>query len=156
MNKLFPQEYTGDIYAAHAENTWMTYNPYQYTDVTDASNKRTFAYSTKRAKGNVPFQYNTAKSIDMEFSPYSMAVMKEYTDKIHIYATNYRNTKVNGQFPEGANETDIFTINGAGSQPTITWKDRGDHRASTVTTEWKDGKYIITVSHTYTPSRKTL
>ena len=30
LNQLFPQEYTGDIYAAHAENTWMTYNPYQY------------------------------------------------------------------------------------------------------------------------------
>ena len=32
LNELFPQEYTGDIYAAHAENTWMTYNPYQYED----------------------------------------------------------------------------------------------------------------------------
>ena len=33
-NRLFPEEYTGDIYAAHAENTWMTYNPYQYQDKT--------------------------------------------------------------------------------------------------------------------------
>ena len=25
LNKLFPEEYTGDIYAAYHENTWMTY-----------------------------------------------------------------------------------------------------------------------------------
>ena len=34
LNRLFPEEYTSDIYAAHAENTWMTYNPYQYQDKT--------------------------------------------------------------------------------------------------------------------------
>ena len=128
LNRLFPEEYTGDIYAAHAENTWMTYNPYQYQDKT-VNGVRSRHISTQRAKGNIPFLYNTAESISLDFSPYAMAVMKEFTDSVMLYMTNYRNSKVSNEvFIEDDNATDTIRIYGASTQPEITWKDRGEAR----------------------------
>lgn len=147
LNRLFPEEYTGDIYAAHAENTWMTYNPYQYQDKT-VNGVRSRYISTQRAKGNIPFLYNTAESISLDFSPYAMAVMKEFTDSVMLYMTNYRNSKVSNEvFIEDDNATDTIRIYGASTQPVITWKDRADHRESEVKQEWKDGVLTLTVSH---------
>ncbi|MCF0203311.1 MAG: hypothetical protein HUK08_08105, partial [Bacteroidaceae bacterium] len=146
FNTLFPQEYTGDIYAAHAENTWMTYNPYQYDDVT-AGGTRTRHISTHRASGNIPFLYNTADSISIDFSPYSMAVMKEFPDKLTLYMTNYRNSKSGDKFIEADNATDIIKIYGATEKPQLTWHDRADHRASEVKKTYADGVLTIEVSH---------
>lgn len=154
LNKLFPEEYTGDIYAAHHENTWMTYNPYQYDDKLVGYN-RDIHIATKTAKGNVPFQYNTAESIDLEFSPYSMAVVKEFPEKVHLYMTNYRNSLKSGwgaekddaNFIEEENATDIVRIRGAKERPVVTWKDRANHRASEVKETWENGVLTLEVSH---------
>lgn len=147
LNRLFPEEYTGDIYAAHAENTWMTYNPYQYQDKT-VNGVRSRHISTQRAKGNIPFLYNTADSISLDFSPYAMAVMKEFTDSVMLYMTNYRNSKVSNEvFIEDDNATDTIRIYGASTQPEITWKDRADHRASEVKQIWEDGVLTLVVGH---------
>ena len=61
----------------------MTYNPYQYKDKT-VNGVRSRHISTQRAKGNIPFLYNTAESISSDFSPYAMAVMKEFTDSVML------------------------------------------------------------------------
>ena len=117
----------------------MTYNPYQYKDKT-VNGVRSRHISTQRAKGNIPFLYNTAESISLDFSPYAMAVMKEFTDSVMLYMTNYRNSKVSNEvFIEDDNATDTIRIYGASTQPVITWKDRADHRESEVKQEWKDG-----------------
>lgn len=147
FNTLFPEEYTGDIYAAHAENTWMTYNPNQYDDVT-AGSTRTRHIATKRAKGNIPFLYNTAESISLDFAPYSMAVMKEFPDSIMLYMTNYRNRKLSGdEYEEAPNATDYITIAGAVDRPEVKWFDRADHRASEVKETWENGVLTLEVSH---------
>lgn len=147
LNALFPQEYTGDIYAAHNENTWMTYNPYQYTEKTLDNGHRQRTISTQRARGIIPTLYNTAEKVEIDFSPYAMAVMKEYTDSISFYLSNYRNTKSFNTFTEEANATDTIRIYGATVKPTFTWHDRASHRASTVTEKWENEVFTLIVSH---------
>lgn len=150
LNELFPEEYTGDIYAAHHENTWMTYNPYQYDETTvdtlengRSYTKRHHYRSTRRASGIVPFLYNTCDSVSLSFAPYSAAVMKEYADSVTFYMTNFRVT--GGK--EDAPATDVIRICGADAEPQVSWNDRADHVASTVQTEWNDGVLTISVTH---------
>ena len=150
LNELFPQEYTGDIYAAHAENTWMTYNPYQYEDQ-NANGVRTRHISTRRASGRIPFLYNTVEAISLDFCPYGMAVMKEFPDSVMLYMSNYRNSKTSndngGTFLEDANVADTVRIYGATETPVVTWFDRADHRASEVEQKWENGVLTLVVCH---------
>ena len=145
LNQLFPQEYTGDIYAAHAENTWMTYNPYQYEDKT-TNGVRTRYISKRRASGNIPFLYNTADSIALDFSPYAMTVMKEYPDSVTLYMSNYRLSDDNN-LVEAENVEDTVRIYGATEEPVVEWYDRADHRASEVKQIWEDGVLTLVVGH---------
>lgn len=145
LNQLFPQEYTGDIYAAHAENTWMTYNPYQYEDQT-TNGVRTRYISKRRASGNIPFLYNTADSISLDFSPYAMTVMKEYPDSVTLYMSNYRLSDDNN-LVEAENVEDTVRIYGATEEPVVEWYDRADHRASEVKQIWEDGVLTLVVGH---------
>jgi hypothetical protein len=134
MQDNFPEEYTGDIYASHIENGWITYNPYQYDESTATDGYRVCAKSTQRAAGTIPFQYNTAESISLDYAPYSLGIMKEYSNKISLYLTNY----------EGG--TDTIKINGATSRPSFSRDDRGNE-SSTITESWVDGVYTLTVTH---------
>ena len=144
LNELFPQEYTGDIYAAHAENTWMTYNPYQYDDkITNGVRTRSTSY--RRASGNIPFLYNTSESISLDFCPYGMAVMKEFPDHVLLYMSNYRLT--NDESAEYPNAEDTVRIYGATSEPEVSWYDRGNHRATEIEQTWEDGVLTLVVAH---------
>ncbi len=159
LNALFPQEYTGDIYAGRHENGWVTYNPYQYDEttetMTDASSGKTYtgrvyALATKRAAGEIALKYNTCQSVGLDYAPYSMGVVKEYPDHIDFYLQNYRNTESKqaaSGFTEDGATTDIIRIYGATVRPTVEWKDRASHQASDVQQEWKDGVLTLTVSH---------
>ncbi|MBO4451029.1 MAG: glycosyl hydrolase family 98 [Bacteroidaceae bacterium] len=148
FNRYFPEEYTGDIYAAHHENTWMTYNPYQYDDTLDTStNLRDVRTATTCASGRIPFLYNTCESVSLCYAPYSMGVMKEFTDSISFYLTNYRNATSGNTFTEAANAIDTIRIYGVATEPVVTWKDRARHRRSTVKTSYADGVLTITVAH---------
>lgn len=145
LDALFPQEYTGDIYAAHAENTWMTYNPYQYEDKT-TNGVRTRYISNRRAAGTIPFLYNTADSISFDFSPYAMTVMKEYPDSVTLYMSNYRLSDDNS-LTEAQNAEDTVRIYGSTSEPVVKWHDRARHRASEVKPTWEGGVLTLVVSH---------
>lgn len=147
LNALFPEEYTGDIYAGRQENGWVTYNPYQYDETVGDGGSRTFAASTRRAQGNVPFQYNTCDHIAFDYAPYSLGIMREYGNQVTLYLNNYQVTTSGSSITENAPVEDVIVIHGAKSQPTLTWKDRGSHQTSKVGTEWKDGIYTITVRH---------
>ena len=159
LNQLFPQEYEGDIYASRLENCWMTYNPYQYDEttetMTDTNSGKTYIgrfyhRSTKRAMGELVLQYNTCKSLQLDYTPYSLGIVKEYPDHIDFYLQNYRNeeskTSVSG-FIEEEQTTDKIRIYGANVRPTVEWNDRADHQPSHVVEEWKDGVLTLTVTH---------
>lgn len=138
LKTLFAEEYSGDIYAGRHENGWVTYNPYQYDDVTDANGIRTLSAATKRATGSIPFQYNTCESIQLDYAPYSMGIIKEYADKVTIYLNNYQT--------DGLVSEDIITIKGAQEKPTCSWTNRGMQQP-TVDTKWEEGVLTVTVKH---------
>ena len=125
FNRLFPQEYTGTIYASRSENAWVTYNP----------NK-----TATTAAGNIPFKYNTCTSLDLTYSQFTTGIVTEYSDQIIFYLTNYDNANA-------ALKTDVITINGCSSQPTYSFTDRGSHVASSVTSSYSGGTFTLTVTH---------
>lgn len=158
FNRLFPEEYTGDIYASHIQNTWMTYNPYQYdetmtelgnSEVNRGNGQRLFYPGTKRARGIIPLQYNTARDVELKYAPYSMAVMKEYSDSIYFYMTNYNNSgKQSDNYAETRNRIDTIIVSGiTGKEPAVTLRDRGEHRKSAMKTSFADGRLEVVVSH---------
>lgn len=126
FNDIFPEEYTGTIYAARSDNVWMTYNPFK----TGAT-----------AMGAIPFQYNTAERIEPTYSIYSMGIISEFKDRLNIYVTNYDNKNNTGLM------TDTYRIYGCSARPSITYKERGNHMASEISDSWNDNVYTLTVKH---------
>lgn len=126
LNSIFPDEYTGDIYARRSENSWVVYNPYKTGAI---------------ASGSIPFKYNTSEKIDLSFSQYTAGVMTEYSDSVVIYLSNYDNELSTSL------KTDVITIYGCSEQPEYTWFDRADHRTSIVSEEWLNGVFTLNVRH---------
>lgn len=127
FDSLFEEEYSGDLYAGRYENTWVTYNPYKRSTV---------------AKASIPLKYNTAESMELEYQRYSAGVVREYTDHIEFYLSNYDDES------ELTLKDDVIKINGAKEKPTFEFTDRGvDCRKPEVTENWANGVYTLTVSH---------
>lgn len=126
FDRLFPVEYTGDIYAGRQENAWVTYNPYK---------------TGETASGTIPFQYNTSESIKLTYSPYTTGVISEYHDYLDVYLNNYDNS-----VPELM--TNELVIYGSSMEPTWSYNDRGtNQRPSNITSDWSDGIFTLTVKH---------
>lgn len=121
LNRVFPQEYTGDLFAGRNENTWVTYNPWK---------------DTKSA--NIPFKYNTCESMDLTFETFACALFREYSDKVTCYLNKYQT--------DGKKTKSVITINGASARPSVNVVARADASVSH-TEEWADGKYTLTVTH---------
>ena len=126
FNEIFPEEYTGTIYAAHSDNVWMTYNPFK---------------TGETATGVIPFQYNTAEKIEPTYSIYSMGIISEFKDRLNIYVTNYDNKNNTGLM------TDTYKIYGCSEKPSMTYRDRGNHTASEISDVWSANVYTLTVRH---------
>jgi hypothetical protein len=123
FNSLFPQEYTGDIYAGRHQNGWVIYNPYK---------------TGQAASGSIPFKYNTCSNVDLTLSQYTAGVMKEYSNSVTIYLANYLTSGM---------RTNTITIQGSTTEPTWSFTDRASHSASTVSKSWSGGVFTLTVQH---------
>ncbi|MFA9390362.1 MAG: glycoside hydrolase family 98 domain-containing protein [Prolixibacteraceae bacterium] len=126
FNNLFPQEYTGDLYVGRNENAWVTYNPYK---------------TVKTANASIPFLYNTCDSMELSYSQYTAGVVKEYSDQLTFYLSNYDNVINTGL------KTDVIQIYGSSSEPTYSYAERGNHQASKVSNTWSDGIFTLTIQH---------
>lgn len=130
FNKLFSEEYTGDLYAGRSENSWVTYNPFK---------------TGQTAKASIPFKYNTCDRLELTYARYTTGVIKEFSDKLTFYLTNYDNTNT-GQ------KNDTIRIYGSTAKPTYSYKDRIIKRMptdtlSTLTSNWADGVFTLVVKH---------
>lgn len=126
LNTLFPQEYTGDLYAGRHENGWVVYNPYKTGQI---------------ASANIPFKYNTCTSMDLTFSQYTSGVVKETANQLKFYLNNYDNVL------DTTLKTDIIKIYGSISEPSFSYQDRANHQTSDITSSWSGGVYTLTVKH---------
>ncbi len=129
FNTLFPQEYTGDIYAGRHENAWVVYNPYKTTTINTT------------ASGNISFKYNTCDSMDLTLSQYSAGVVRETATNLTVYLNNYDNEVGLGI------RTDTISIHGSTAQPTWSFTDRASHTASSVSSSWVGGVFTLTITH---------
>jgi hypothetical protein len=122
FNSLFPQEYTGDIYAGRHENGWVIYNPYK---------------TGQAASGSIPFKYNTAERVDLTLDQYTAGVMKETSNSVTFYLANYLNSGM---------RTNTITIHGSTTEPTWSFVNRATHSsASTVSKSWSGGVFTLTI-----------
>ena len=130
FNRMYPQEYTGDMYAGRQDNRWVTYNPFK---------------DGRSAHASIPFTYNTCDRMELSFSQYSTMIVKEYRDKLELYLNNYDNAK-----PEP--RTDTVSIVGVKGKPSFIAKDRVIKRidtdtVSSVRAEGGKGVYTLYITH---------
>ena len=123
FNHIFPEEYTSNgMYAGRHENAWVAYNCYK---------------ETKTA--SIPFKYNTCDKMELAFGKYSVAAIKEYTDKLDFYLTNYTES--------GTQTTDVIKIYGSTSKPSYTYENRVSGNPCTVSDTWQGGVLTLTIKH---------
>lgn len=122
FNRVFPEEYTGDLYAGRYENGWVVYNP--LADVTTSS---------------IPFKYNTCEKMELSYAKYTSSVIKEFSNKVKFYLTNYSE--------EGKLVTDVIKIYGSNDQPTFTYNNRVAGNTCNISKQWSDGIYTLSVEH---------
>ena len=79
--------------------------------------------------------------MDLTFSQYTGAVVKETANQVRFYLNNYDQVLNTGL------KTDIIRINGSTAQPTWSFTDRGSHQASVVSATWSGGIFTLTVQH---------
>jgi hypothetical protein len=127
MNELFAEKSTGTAFVDCVENAWVAYNP--NPTLTDAT-----------ADGAFSFRYNTCTGLEMVLNQFSLLQLREYSDSLCFYLTNYRtdDTKM---------RTDTLRILGATSTPTYRFTDRGDHPATTVKATTDARGYLLAVTH---------
>jgi hypothetical protein len=110
LNAIFPQEYTGDIYAGRQNNTWITYNPYK---------------TAKTANGTIPLKYNSCAAIQLDYAQFTSGIISEFPNGLLIYLNNYGGD-------DAPLKSDTITISGANQTPTFSFVDRGQHQPSVV------------------------
>ena len=125
FNELFPEEYTGNIYAGNYENRWVVYCPYKEVGAD--------------SEGEIQLKYNTCDTIGLELPRYSHGIITEYTDGIDLYLNNYDEDTF---MPA----TEVITITGCSEEPTYTYEDRGISNPD-VTAEYSNGTFTLTVKH---------
>lgn len=124
FNRLFPEEYTGNIYMSRYENAWVAYN----------------AYKDPRT-GVAPFKYNTADKMELTLAKYSVCAIKEYADKVDFYLTNYSE--------KGTQVTDVIKVHGCKTKPNykVTPRPLPATPVYDVQESWDNGTYMLTIKH---------
>ncbi len=130
FNELYPEVSTGDLFVERYQNQLVTYTPYSYLN------------SKTSASANIPLQYNTCQSLDLNYSRLSSGVIREYEDHINFYLNNYRSDSTNVR-------KDIITVNGVKGEPTFKMTKRTLATSSTATAEYNEEAhtFTLTVNH---------
>lgn len=131
FNKLFAPQTADDpetsLYVRHIDNNWLVYNNSQYEA------------QRKDETSTIGLRYNSCDAVTITMPMYSFGLMTEKADGLDLYLNNY--THFNNQ------TTDVIAIKGCSAEPTFMVTERGDHKASTVTTSYADGVFTLNVTH---------
>lgn len=130
FDKQYPEISKGDLFVARHHNQLTCYYPYSYLN------------SKKTASADIPLQYNTCDSINLNFAKFSTALMHEYSDRIDFYFNNYRNDTTTLR-------SDVVTIYGAKAKPVATATKRTKSATGSYSDEWDEetGTYTFTLRH---------
>ena len=119
FNSIFPEEYTGELFAGRVENSWVVYNGL-----------------AGMRNAVIPLKYNTCDKMELSYSKYTVSVVKEYADKITFYMNNYD--------VAGSKKTDVIKVFGCKSTPSFSLVPRAQG-AATVSESFKNGVYTLNV-----------
>lgn len=146
LQTLFPEEYTGDIYAGRIKNTWVTYNPYMGQMLHEGKENESYELLFVPASGTIPFKYNTCEKMDIKHDNYGLSVIHEFNNRLEVYLNNYC-SKVSGGIP--LLRDDVIKVYGSKEKPTYTFTNRGDSEsgAVTITDSWENGVFTLTINH---------
>lgn len=138
FNSLFPEKYTGNLYADRINNSWISY----HNDL-DVATPRT---------ASIPFVYNTCEKMELVYSFHAMGVINEYKDYLQVYLNNYCSKEIRdkGSSVIPALRENTIKIYGSKVKPTYQLENRGDEDvdAPIVTkSNWENGIYTLTVKH---------
>lgn len=141
LDGMFPQEYTGDIYASRMKNVWVMYNPYM-----GEPNDANYTQKLTSTSGIIPFKYNTCREMNISLSNYGLAVLTESKDRLDLYLNNFSD-KLSDNIP--LLRKDTVRIHGAISSPTYTYENRGGANAGniTISDNWDGDIYTLYVEH---------
>lgn len=128
LSQLFQPVSSGEAFVAKAGDTYVTYNPYQYSESV-IDDKRVFTNAVKFVTGNID----------------SLTIADGGT--VSIYLNNYRNNYKSAPFAEMEQQTNELVLRGLTAMPQVAWADRANHSASTVTTHFDNGNLTLTITH---------
>ena len=77
--------------------------------------------------------------MELAFAKYSVSAIKEYSDKVTFYLTNYNE--------KGIKQTDVIKIYGSTNKPQMTYTDRATPASCSISEDWTNGVYTMTVIH---------
>ncbi len=128
FNRLYGEDYYGNMYAGRNENSWVTYNPFK---------------TETEAGGYLYLKYNTCKQLEVKYPRYGAGLINEYADHIDFYLSNYDEDNTTTL------KTDMIKIYGCSKEPVITMqKDRGVNQQKTeITTSYENGTFTMYVKH---------
>ncbi|MBQ0023032.1 MAG: glycosyl hydrolase family 98 [Prevotellaceae bacterium] len=129
FDKNYPEISKGNLFVARHHNELTCYYPFSYLN------------KNKTASAEIPLLYNTCDSLKLNFGKFSSGLIHEYADSITLYMNNYRSDST-------AQQTDIITITGCKSQPSVSYKKRAK-AAGAVTEAWNEETrtYTCTLKH---------
>lgn len=131
FNALFSPQTNDDpetsLYVRRIDNNWLVYNNSQYEE------------QRKMETSTLDLRYNSCDAVTLTMPMYSFGLVTEKKDGIDIYLNNYTHFK--------EQTTDVIEIKGCNANPTFDVIERGNHKASSVTSSYADGVLTLNVSH---------
>ncbi len=131
FNALFSPQTSDDpetsLYVRRIDNNWLVYNNSQYEK------------QRKVESSTLDLRYNSCDAVTLTMPMYSFGLVTEKADGLDIYLNNYTH------FKDQTNDTII--IKGCIAQPTFDVIERGDHKASNITSSYSNGNLTLIVAH---------
>lgn len=133
FNSLYPEEYTGDLFASRLKNEWVVYFPFSY-----------YYNYEKTASASMNLKYNTCSKMDITMQKFDAGIVKEFSDHLDIYLNNFRSDTT-------TIKTATIKITGASAKPSFTYTNRSVNNnisgALNITENWANNVYTLNVNH---------